>query len=63
MEKEQLFLFLDAAKETGLSGDYEILLTLAYSGMCARELILTNKILESPRPITTQQTISLNTIC
>ncbi|WP_282943227.1 site-specific integrase [Paenibacillus sp. RC67] len=38
LEKEQLSLFLGAAKEKGLSGDYAMFLTLAYSGMRAGEL-------------------------
>lgn len=38
LEKQELALFLKTAQEKGLPGDYEIFLTLAYSGMRAGEL-------------------------
>ncbi|MEV2908920.1 site-specific integrase [Paenibacillus larvae] len=38
MEKEELALFLETAKEKGLDRDYAIFLTLAYTGMRVGEL-------------------------
>lgn len=38
LEKEQLALFLKTAQEKGMEDDYEIFLTLAYTGMRAGEL-------------------------
>lgn len=38
LEKEELALFLNTAKEKGLERDYEIFLTLAYSGLRVGEL-------------------------
>jgi len=38
LEKQELALFLKTAQEKGLAGDYEIFLTLAYSGIRAGEM-------------------------
>lgn len=40
LEKGELLLFLETAKEKGLDGDYETFLTLAYTGMRIGEFIV-----------------------
>lgn len=43
LEKEELALFIKTANEKGLDGDYEVFLTLAYTGLRAGELCALKK--------------------